>query len=306
MTDSVNENAAGACLLDPGDSSELLLYAILSGETYRLQPGVSPYLADAVVPAPLQRMARIWRLPLDTGSDGLFTVFLVEWKPGARSELVVAFRGSYSLDTLLVNANPLTVGLAHGACVHRGYYDHYSRARWAVMRVARSFAGGYQRVGGRRRITVVGHSLGGCCASLCAWDLAVLGMVGESSGGVRLATYGSPPFGSRRFCEVLEAALVPEGCFRVVNPEDPVPDLRIRFWAHAGKPVNLQRDASMCHHAGHGIAAYISKLESQLEAQIPAIDRRRQPRKVEPPACFLGSRPKVTTATLRGMVARVV
>lgn len=159
---------------------------------------------------------------------------------GGRPELIVAFRGTSNVRTLLINVVP---GHARfptafpAARVHRGYYSHYAMQRDAVFAVIDAYV---KHIGNADpcKVTIVGHSLGGACASICAIDV-VTRYPGMDVGCV---TFGSPPAGNQDFCKAFNAMILRSQ--RVVNERDPAPSLDFMFNTHVESAVTLAVDTN--------------------------------------------------------------
>ncbi len=121
------------------------------------------------------------------------------------------------------------------------------RTNWCGEKVHRGFATGFDSVSqeiflavfkmakGRHepRIWIVGHSLGGALAILCAmefWECS------RSVAGVY--TFGQPRVGDRKFCRTYDSRLK-EVTFRIVNENDLVPRTPFLHWGyrHCGQEI---------------------------------------------------------------------
>lgn len=171
-------------------------------------------------------------------------------------ELILAFRGSDSVPTLMINFDPRPIYLSATEFCHRGYFLRYWSVRDRVRLVVRDFLANDHIHS--KKITVTGHSLGGACATLCAFDISSMikksrrkieegtklsPQVGEPGPQpshahlqFELVTFGAPPFASPALCDSVDAAV---SSTRVVNSGDPVPALTLYYHSHNGKQISL-------------------------------------------------------------------
>jgi triacylglycerol lipase len=135
--------------------------------------------------------------------------------------LILAFRGTTSLNDWLTDANCLLVG-GLGGRVHDGFYTALSyiwRELWDYLRTHR----------GARPLWVTGHSLGGALATLAVAKLRI-----EKDEPVNgLYTYGSPRAGDRDFANRFNLDFG-QRTFRYVNNADLVTRVpgRIMQYSH--------------------------------------------------------------------------
>lgn len=181
-------------------------------------------------------------------------------------EVVIAFRGTSSWQTVLVNAQPARHATDPGgrARVHKGYHDYYHEGvrdrlitalRGIVIEEASHLPVAAIEWGAKLPepkviVTLTGHSLGGACAVVCALDLVSSTWAECVSAHIKLhevhlVTFGMPPMGNAEFCECVNS-LVPSS-YRVVNPGDPAPDISVLFKHHVGQLVRLPADDNMQH-----------------------------------------------------------
>ncbi|KAK4129566.1 alpha/beta-hydrolase [Parathielavia appendiculata] len=176
---------------------------------------------------------------------------------GNKPEIVVAFRGTYSLTNTIVDLStvpqeyvPYPVpppdnddkdgdGRCDNCTVHTGFMASWRNARETVLpalHAARQTYPGY-------RVHLIGHSLGGAVAALAALELRL----GLGWRDVLVTTFGEPRVGNAKLAEYLDRAfgLLRNGreeqgmrYRRVTHVDDPVPLLPLREWgyrAHAGE-----------------------------------------------------------------------
>lgn len=141
----------------------------------------------------------------------------------------VLFPGTASIQDWITDARVLKRGWFAGK-VHAGFRQAYGSVAGLIQ----------ERLGRSTNIVVVGHSLGGALATLCAHDLAGLG-----SPPTEVFTFGAPRVGNRTFARDLNAKLR-DNFFRIVNQRDPVPHVPWSFgtYRHAGTEIYLARDGT--------------------------------------------------------------
>lgn len=142
----------------------------------------------------------------------------------AAGDIVIAFRGSVTVDDWLEDFDVTTVpyreGFCEGCFVHRGWSDDYDRIRaqlTAAVRALLVLAPG-------ARVAFTGHSLGAALTELAAYDFAREGLPVAS-----LVTFGAPRVGDSTWAAAWAAAAPKAAAFRVVHHLDPVPRLIPRF-----------------------------------------------------------------------------
>lgn len=178
---------------------------------------------------------------------------------GPRREIIVAFRGTYSITNTIVDLSTVPQeyvpypapgdgdgdrdgdGKCDNCTVHMGFMASWKNAREVVLpalRAAREKYPGY-------RVHLVGHSLGGAVAALAALELRL----GLGWRDVIVTTFGEPRVGNAKLAEYIDRAfgLVDrdgegngEGLAyrRVTHVGDPVPLLPLSEWgyrSHAGE-----------------------------------------------------------------------
>ena len=108
--------------------------------------------------------------------------------------------------------------------VHYGFYTAYSRLRSAIDREIRSMDTP------ETSWTLVGHSLGGACASMCAMNFPLMKRPD-------LITFGCPKWGSRDANWLLSQRT--ENQLRFVCGADLVPRITLCRWQHGTPAVNV-------------------------------------------------------------------
>ncbi len=159
-------------------------------------------------------------------------------------DLVIAFRGSGGERWWETGSNALTDAnarkerpdwlKAHAADVrvHKGFSNEYQRFREQILPLVRRHTG--------KRIFVVGFSLGGALAQLCALDLSL----NTDAKRVYAYPHASPRVGEKDFRELIEARL--GRLDRVALDGDPVPRLPPKALAfkHAGRLLLLDPEGN--------------------------------------------------------------
>jgi triacylglycerol lipase len=170
--------------------------------------------------------------------------------------LIIGFPGSVSLgdwwrDCMIARARlPGYCGMRQDSPirVHAGFVEAYASIAQDIRAlVGKRVASG---AGGCDSVVVLGHSLGGALAVLCAVDLQFQAIDTRS---VACLTWGQPRVGNRAWAESTNGRL---GCYiRYVNRRDPVPGIPWVGYEHAGFEVRLGG------RTGHGIEAYLENMK---------------------------------------------
>lgn len=101
-----------------------------------------------------------------------------------------------------------------GPCfVHKGFYNTYMSTDAMIVRRLESISQQFKEV---QKIVIVGHSLGGALATLCAMRL------GSMIEKVSVYTFGSPRVGDARFARAFNKNI--KESIRVVDIYDPIPE----------------------------------------------------------------------------------
>lgn len=140
----------------------------------------------------------------------------------ARSEIVVAFRGTSGLrdviidlkNTLVPWTSPGSNTCTGGCRVHSGFQEQWNSVASSVITRLRGLLSqnpGY-------KITVTGHSLGGALATLAGITLEK-----TFPGSVTVYSLASPRVGNPAFVSFVEAAFPDGRIYRVTNEDDNVP-----------------------------------------------------------------------------------
>ena len=155
-------------------------------------------------------------------------------------ELIISFRGSSSLSDFLADADlvqdpvpaEVMASAAAGERVHGGFLRQFLAAAPALLAVLATHSQALP-------VRVVGHSLGGALATLCALALKAGALsIGAQPRRVTCVTFGSPRVGNAAFVKAFEARV--DAHARVVNNCDAV-TMRPRWgYVHVGGEVRLK------------------------------------------------------------------
>lgn len=165
-------------------------------------------------------------------------------------ELVLAFRGSASIDDILQSIILHYTQFEKGkGKVHVGFLYHYMILREDILSELYLLKTRF----GIRRVTMTGHSMGGSCAMICASDIKHNPEFADWV--VSCVTFGSPATGDKKFCDDLR-----DKCTHVVVENDVVPFLfRSK---HQTDPVKIRDDQVMCIF-NHNIIKYTNGLKNR-------------------------------------------
>jgi len=141
------------------------------------------------------------------------------------NELYIAFRGSQSVEDLVLNCNCNLVTSEHGGKIHKGYREYYKPLSEKIQTYLN------QRERPYSAIYVTGHSLGGVVAVLCSLDVV------HFSDKVEVVSFGSPPVGDKEF-KRRHTLQVPETS-RVYDCYDFAARLPVPGMVHVGRPIML-------------------------------------------------------------------
>ena len=107
-------------------------------------------------------------------------------------------------------------GFVEGTLVHKGFYSIYMAVRNQLVQ--------WRTEHPTHKLTIVGHSLGGALATLCAYDFATRGTTGPFNETNNIVyTFGSPRVGNTFFALVYNDLVI--NTMRIENTEDIVPAL---------------------------------------------------------------------------------
>ncbi|MGH9158565.1 MAG: lipase family protein [Vicinamibacteraceae bacterium] len=171
----------------------------------------------------------------------------------ATDSLLVVIRGTLVIDEWLKNftaiPNPYDFAPDFGL-VHLGFEGIYRSVRNSIFNTLREQPQ-------TRRITLVGHSLGGAIATLAAPDI----MVNLEKQLVDVFTVGGPRVGKSDFRGNFNQII--HDCFRVTNQLDIVPHLPTvaTLWRHVGEEIEVDGDLDNAH----SLDAYLAGLQKLLE-----------------------------------------
>ena len=172
--------------------------------------------------------------PVASGGDGSSVQF---WYVGYDSSLGTVIVGHQGTDTshiepILTDANAifgtldtsLFPGVGSTVMVHTGFRDAHKKSATSVLSAVQTAISRY----GAKKVTVVGHSLGGAIAHLSSIYLPLhLG----SGISYKLVTYGAPRVGNQAFVDYVNSHVADRS--RIDNKRDLVPILPGRFLGYA-------------------------------------------------------------------------
>ncbi|KAK4240038.1 Alpha/Beta hydrolase protein [Achaetomium macrosporum] len=215
-----------------------------------------------------------------------------------QQEIVVAFRGTYSITNTIVDLSTVPQeyvpypappeggagggGKCENCTVHMGFMASWKNARAVVipaLHAAREKYPGY-------RVHLVGHSLGGAVAALAALELKL----GLGWRDVVVTTFGEPKVGNDKLAEYID------GAFGLADGARE--DLPYRRVTHAGDPVPLL-PLSEWGYASHAGEVYIEK--SDLP---PGPDDLRLCRGANDPECMGGAETSDWLSRVLGVLGR--
>jgi len=265
------------------DVDSLLQYAHLAQLAYE------PHSSDPTCPILQREVQKQW-----PGTDSLQHVEAANVSIPVQANalvmvtarrLVVAFRGTDSLNTMLTDVNVAAskwnLTSSHGsrvagAHVHGGFYRSYRALHPKLVPIVFKWLWNRddRRRAFAREIHLVGHSLGGSLAVLAAAHLASLREIHPHT-QLSVVTFGAPRVGDARFVEMFNSLMSERLALRVYTPNDPVVAdmeggaqsiLGRLGYKHVGCPVEVD-----FMHEGSG-----SLRTSVLDAGMAAYLRRTQ------------------------------
>lgn len=158
------------------------------------------------------------------------------------NELTIAFRGSSSLSDFLVDADfkqdaapPELIEGALGVRVHGGFLRQFMAAVPKLLDILKTHEPALP-------IHVVGHSLGGALATLCALSLKAGALKGSGCRKVACTTFGSPRVGNAAFSKAFDSHV--RSSVRVVNSCDAVTMRPYWGYSHVGGELVFRKEAS--------------------------------------------------------------
>lgn len=161
--------------------------------------------------------------------------------------LCIAFRGSsneadwkynfqFAQKRMEFNMMPYGYQTSSGVGIHSGFRDDYKQAEESVHDIVKTFLAEYSI----SKLLIVGHSLGGALAHICALDMQFnygdrLGISCVSFGAPRVFNSAGVASYNRRVPETI----------RVVNASDPVPrvPLSVQGYEHVDNEMHVNTEA---------------------------------------------------------------
>ncbi|KAJ6522281.1 Alpha/Beta hydrolase protein [Mycena capillaripes] len=150
-----------------------------------------------------------------------------------RKEIVVSFRGSFSLADAATDVDLFLVpfvspGITKSFNVHSGFLAAYNDVANIVLTTVEAQVAKFPKY----NVVVTGHSLGGALAALGAVSLRTA----LPSAPMKLYTFGQPRTGDAQFAKFVETSIGISNIFRGVHTFDGVPTLvpRVLGYQHHG------------------------------------------------------------------------
>lgn len=199
-------------------------------------------LEDAHVPAASDMLAAVMA---DSHVFGFVAVG--KFVPGVEREVFVCFRGTHFPQDWLKNVDLPLVDYSFlspvPGGVHVGFQAVYETIRESVKNAIEE--------AGSLPLTIVGHSLGGALATLCALDADIAKL---ASGQPRVFSFASPRVGDGEFRDAFDKQ-VPE-CMRIVNKPDVVTHVPLPL-PHIPLPQLLLTPKRQLDYRHVGLAAVV-------------------------------------------------
>ena len=118
--------------------------------------------------------------------------------------------------------------------VHQGFLTAYDSVRYQAVSLLDSITSS----GGKWKVYVTGHSLGGALATLAAFELASRQGPARARQEVAMYSYGSPRAGNKAFASLYNLAV--HNSWRVTNSNDIVPSVpRLMGYCHVKHAVRV-------------------------------------------------------------------
>ena len=145
---------------------------------------------------------------------------------GADSETFICFRGTHFLSEWLDDADLPLIDFRfrpNAGLAHMGFQAVYETIQQSILDLVKKSQ--------TESLTIVGHSLGGALATICALDASVQAAAGHAPAHV--FPIASPRVGDEAFQNTFNAVL--PDCIRIVNKPDIVPRLPLPIgYRHVG------------------------------------------------------------------------
>lgn len=157
-------------------------------------------------------------------------------------EIVFALRGSSSMsdfmtDAMFRYANATELCGTDSARVHRGFLGQFESIKKQLLSVLSTQTT-------TKRVTYVGHSLGGALATLCA----MFTKTHFPHYIVKCVTFGSPRVGNQSFVDAFDTSV--DASLRYVNGQDIVTTRPYWGYAHVGGLVHIGPEYSLWKYFG--------------------------------------------------------
>ncbi|KAJ7872974.1 alpha/beta-hydrolase [Mycena leptocephala] len=140
----------------------------------------------------------------------------------SRKEIVVSFRGSFSLADVATDVDVflvpfISLGITQSFNVHSGFLAAYNDVADVVLTTVKAQLTNFPKYA----VVVTGHSLGGSLAALGASSLKTA----LPRAALKLYTFGQPRTGDAQFAAFVESTIGVENIFRAVHTFDGVPTM---------------------------------------------------------------------------------
>jgi triacylglycerol lipase len=175
-------------------------------------------------------------------------------------QAVVSFRGTHFLSEWLDDAELALVEYRFrpdAGSAHIGFQAIYETLRQSLKKVLSQLGGNPSS------LIIVGHSLGGALATLCALDSEVANL---SNGQIQAVTFASPRVGDTRFRDEFKNKV--NDCLRIANRSDLVPQLPLPIlYCHVGQAAIVDGGFTLDLGEAHGLCAGYIRGLNRLIAQ---------------------------------------
>lgn len=167
----------------------------------------------------------------------------------ATGAVLISIRGTQTPAEWLADFTPVPVPFFESpsmGLVHVGFAVFYRKVKTSIQAALKN-------IGSATRITVLGHSLGGAMAVLCAADIER--NIGKTN--IDVCTFGGPRTGKIDFRIHFNKEI--SKCFRVVNALDIVPHVPtvITGWNHVGVEIGVNGKG---RSSAHSLDSYLDGL----------------------------------------------
>lgn len=172
-----------------------------------------------------------------------------------KNKLLIIFRGSSSIKDFLIDSNfflneiPSEVSLIKGLKCHSGFLIQFLSAFESLQEITLNCD---------KDIVILGHSLGGALATICAFSLKTGSL--NTDRDVQCITFGSPRVGNSKFKEEFNKNV---NCVRVVNSCDAVTMHPYWGYSHVGQEKRIGK-ITLYKYFGNIKDHYLDSYEKNL------------------------------------------